>query len=167
VKKPDSLRAAIVAANSSLETDPDQLAVFIDKGKLAARYGAGLSFEYRYRCIIIVTNFAGDGNQILFPVLLWLRDNQRELLLNHTDGDQAFTYEVVVLGEKLIDLEVRLDLTEAVDVEPREGGFELVYRPEPPIDATFEDVPLGALAGEIWANGELVCRHGEAGPELG
>jgi hypothetical protein len=162
MKKHESLRAAILAANPALVTDPDQLAVFIDKGKLAARYGEKVSFEYRYRCVIIVTNFSGNPAQILFPALLWVRDNQAETLLNHDAGDQALTFDVVVLGEKLFDLEIQLDLTEAVDAVPQPGGYELVYRPEPPIDAAFAGMVAPPLLGEIWAHGELLCsRPGE------
>ena len=157
MQKHESLRAAILAANPALQTDPDQLAVFIDKGKLAARYGPKASFEYRYQCVIIVTNFSGNPNQVLFPALLWVRDNQAEVLLNHETGDQALTFDVVVLGEKLFDVEIRLDLTEALDAEPRPGGYELVYRPEPTLDAALAELTPPPLLGEIWANGELLC----------
>ena len=163
--KHESLRRALVAANPSLGTDPDQLSVFIDKGKLAARYGAKNSFQYEYRCVVIVTNFSGNPNHILFPTLLWVHENQREILLNHGTADEAITFDVVVLGEKLFDLTVEIQLTEAIDAEPRPGGFELVYRPEPPIDADFA-IPETPLLGQIWANGELVCSRpaeGDAG----
>ena len=159
MQKHESLRAAILAASPALQTDPEQLAVFIEKGELAARYGPKASFEYRYTCTVIVTNFSGNPNQILFPALLWIRDHQAETLLNHDAGDKALTFDVVVLGEKLFDIEIKLKLTETIDAEPRPGGYELRYRPEPPIDASFLDVPPTALLGEIWAQGELLCRR--------
>jgi hypothetical protein len=155
--KPDSLRAAITAACPDLRRDPEKLALFVDKGRIATRHGAPLAFEYRYQLLAILTDFPADQpNALMLAVILWLRVHQPELILNHGTGNEAFTFDCVVIDDKTVDLEIRLaELSEAVKVTPRAGGghdFEFV--PEPSLDEAFPGVPEDALLQEILSGGE-------------
>lgn len=158
MRKHQSFRAALVDVFPNLATDADKLAVFVEKGRIAARHGPELGFEYRYRLITILTDFAGDTNAVMLATLLWIRQHQPELLLNHTTGAEAITFDAVILDDKTVDLEIAFDVSEGLTATPRPGGgFALGYQPEPPIEDTFGGVPLGTLVGEIYLGDALIC----------
>lgn len=141
MNKHDSLRAAIVAAFPvELQRNPERLAVFIDKGRIAARYGTdaspgALSFEYRYKLVAILTDFEGETDRLMTAVLAWLKTCQPERLLNHEKGNEAFQFEAIILDDRKADVEITVELEEAVDVTiDAEGGYLFGHRPEPAID---------------------------------
>jgi len=151
MQKLASLRAAIVAALPELAVDPDRLLCTATKGKIASRGTTSLGYEYRYTASLWLLDFSAESAVLMSAILLWARDNQRDLL----EGDralQAIAFEAEVLDDKTIDLNVQLELTDAVALAPRAGGgHALTFLPEPP-RAGFEllsDAPLG----EIWFGG--------------
>ena len=159
-----SLRAALFAAHPDLARDPDRLAVFLDKGKLAVRVGdAGgergiRGFEYRYRMIAILTDFAGNPNAVFIATLLWIAQHQPELLLNHGTGKEAVSFDAVILDDKRADLSIEFDVAEPVQLQPRPGGgYDVAYPPAAPIEHGLGGgFPIGAGLGEIYAGGELI-----------
>ncbi|HCN4591937.1 TPA: phage baseplate assembly protein V [Escherichia coli] len=77
--KPDSLRRALTDAVTVLKTNPDMLRIFVDNGSIASTLAASLSFEKRYTLNVIVTDFTGDFDLLIVPVLAWLRELARAL----------------------------------------------------------------------------------------
>lgn len=137
--KPDELRKAIEASNSSLARDPDRLLMFIDRGNVRSFMTSDFSFEYRYTLNIIISDFSGDTALLMIPILSWLRINQPDLL---TPPKEALSFEVDILDNGAVDLEMNLQLTEQVTVTRREdGGFDMQYVAEP--ENLFDD-ELGA-----------------------
>lgn len=162
MKKPDSLRAYLTQALPALKRNPEALAIFLTEGTIAVRHGANLGFEQRYTLHLVLLNFRGEPEQIFLPLTLWLRVNQPELLLNHDSGVNDIRFNVDVLDDQSVDLEITLPLTEAVDVLPgNQGGYLAKTRDEMPVeDVPFAD-PLGffqnvQLTGGKWLYDDLV-----------
>jgi hypothetical protein len=82
--KPDSLRKALTDAAPVLAANPDMLRLYVDGGNIAATLATSLSFEKQYTLNVIVTDFTGDFDLILVPVLAWLREHQPDILSTDT-----------------------------------------------------------------------------------
>ena len=135
MNKPASLRAALSACVPSLKKHPERLHVFIDEGSVASTMGGeSLSFEYRYTCNIIVTDYAGHSDALIVPVLAWLRENQPELLLNRERMADGFRFEADILNNGSCDLSIKLVLTERVGVKELGGRVEATHYGEPALD---------------------------------
>lgn len=154
MKKHDSLRAHLTAALPELGREPDALALYVTDGKIAARMGGTLSFEYRYSVQLVLLNFNGDPSQIFLPLLSWISVHQPELLLNHETGVDAIRFEVDVLDNQAVDVQIELPLTEVVNVvADGNGGHQMELRDEIPLpDLEGLTDPL-ALLRQIYAPG--------------
>jgi hypothetical protein len=163
MKKPDSLRAFLASVLTEALRNPDALDLHIARGTIAARHGVNLGFEYRYDLVVTVFAFTGDATRIFLPLLLWLRTNQPEILLNHDTGVKAIAFEADIMSNDEQDIIITLPLSEAVDVLPRGdgSGYDFTFRDEPPIADTeaFEDVDPVALLKQIWRDGQLICGY--------
>lgn len=116
MKKLNELRAAITAAFPPLQTNPDALLVFADNGAIVSTNGPAKAFEYRYTAHLILTDFTGDADALMFALLSWVSTNQRELLENDTLRANAIAFEVDALNNESCDISIKLALTEAVAV---------------------------------------------------
>lgn len=131
MQKHDRLREAIVAAFPDLARDPHRLAIFIDKGRIAARAAPARGFEYRYTLSAIFEAFGGDLDCLMLTITDWLRIWQPDRLLNHTTGNEAFTFEADILDDRTADVHITLQIDEAVDVS---ADGVTTHRAEPPLD---------------------------------
>jgi hypothetical protein len=112
MKKPGTLRAALVAALPQLATDPDKLLVFIDAGSLHASYAPGLSYEYAYTLNLVLTDFAGDPDAVMVPLLMWVRVNQSELMDNVDQRQSGISFEADIIAHDSCEPSIMLSLTE-------------------------------------------------------
>lgn len=148
MKKPDSLRAAIVAAMPALDQDPDRFLVFVKTGKLVSRWGADPSFEYRYTLVIGLLDFPGDPNLLFLSIQQWLQVNQADILVPGRDDD-AFDFAADILDSGKADIRVEIPLTESVIVTIGEDGQpSFDYLAEPTM-ADFGLAPLGGPLTEL------------------
>lgn len=157
MKKPDSLRRALVAAVPHLKRNPDALHVFLDEGHIISTAAPSLSFEYQYVLNVIVTDYSDHADTIMVPILAWLRRNQPELLLNPERGRDGFRFEAELLNHTTLDLSIKLTLSERVGVSEAAGKLTATHFDEPPLDP-FEDVAHWAL----YIKGELVSEWDES-----
>ncbi|MGS9102758.1 phage tail protein, partial [Salmonella enterica subsp. enterica serovar Infantis] len=67
--KPDSLLSALTDAVTVLNTSPEMRRIFVDNGSIASTLATALSFEKRYTLTVSVTDFTGDFDLLLVPVL--------------------------------------------------------------------------------------------------
>jgi len=156
VRKPDQLRRVLLRAVPALAADPDRLAIFADAGEIAARHGATLSFEQRYRLTVVVQDFAGDVAAIFVPLLAWIAEAQPDLLAK-PDG-KAFGYEAEILDAERSDVEVTLDLTERVAVtRTGGGGYEVRYLDLPEADRDRFD-GVDANLWQLFLRDQLVAQ---------
>jgi P2 phage tail completion protein R (GpR) len=131
MNKPQSLRKALNNAVAYVRDNPDRLHLFVDNGSLVATSAASISWEYRYTLNVVVTDFTGDQNLLMAPILYWLRDNQPDMLQNAAEREKLFTFEVDILGNGACDLSLNLKLTERVLAREVDGQMQVEAVPEP------------------------------------
>lgn len=152
MRKHDSLREFLTLYLPELAREPDALATYISDGKVVARYGANLGWEYRYTLNLVLLNYRQAPEQLFLPLLLWLRTNQPDILLNHERGAEALGFRVDVVDQDCSDIEITLPLTEAVDVLPQpDGSYRMTIRDEPPLAGEDLIIDPAALLRQIYA----------------
>ena len=132
MKKPDSLRSHILAAVKELQRDPERMLIFTDKGNVRCTGASGLSFEYVYDLNFILTEYSGELDAVMIPLLDWVRVNQSELIMNLDKSKEAFKFETVILNNNTVDLSLTFPLTERVIVKRKDDGTLDVTFPEEP-----------------------------------
>ena len=83
MKKLIDLRAHLLASVPGLKPNPDKLITFIEDGNIEFWEGDNLSHMYVMPIRLIVLDYAGDVDDIVIPILTWLK--LREPGLNPTD----------------------------------------------------------------------------------
>lgn len=156
MKKPTDLRAHLTRWVPDLAANPDKLHVFIEKGAVATKLGAGLGFEYRYTMQLIVTDFAEPADVLVVPMLVWLQTNQPDLLQDPVRRDKALAFEAEIIDHDKIDIAITLDLSERVLVKPvLAGGFECTHVGEPQLPEIGQPVNW-----QIYLKGEPINEGG-------
>ncbi|MFN4366514.1 MAG: phage tail protein [Acinetobacter sp.] len=166
MKKPDSLRSHILAAVKELQRDPERMLIFTDKGNVRCTGAKGLSFEYVYDLNFILTEFAGELDAVMVPLLDWVRVNQSELLMNLDKSKDAFKFETVILDNGTVDLSLTFPVTERVIVKRQENGqLNISFPDEPQYDTATEpkkvqliDNKTGDLIAE-WTSIESIDQY--------
>jgi hypothetical protein len=138
--KPASLRAHLTAANPDLKQNPDKLLVFADEGHAVATGTVSLSFEYQYKLNIIITDYAGDADAIMVPLLAWVRVHQLDLIEHPEKRKTGIAFEVDFNNQETVDLSIKLALTERVIVTPgADGRLDVKHLPEPQPTPVYSD----------------------------
>jgi hypothetical protein len=130
--KPISLRAHLSEALADLKQNPDKLLVFADEGNVVASASSSLSFEYRYTLNIIITDYAGEEDAIMVPLIAWIKVHQIELLENQDLRKTGIGFEVDFNNHETVDLSIKIALTERVIVKRGEHGrLDIKHLAEP------------------------------------
>lgn len=143
MNKPQSLRSALNKSVPYVADNPDRLHLFVDSGQLAATSATSLSWEYRYTLNVVITDFTGDQNLLMAPVLLWLRENQPDALQNSEAREKLFSFEVDILANDRCDISMDLKLTERVIATVENGKAHIEAMPEPDAPEEFWTVKHG------------------------
>lgn len=143
MNKPQSLRSALNKSVPYVAENPDRLHLFVDSGQLVATSAASLSWEYRYTLNVVITDFTGDQNLLMAPVLLWLRENQPDALQNSDARENVFSFEVDILANDRCDISMDLKLTERVIATVEDGKAHIEAVPEPEVQEEFWTVKHG------------------------
>lgn len=143
MNKPQSLRSALNKSVLYVAENPDRLHLFVDSGQLVATSAASLSWEYRYTLNVVITDFTGDQNLLMAPVLLWLRENQPDALQNSEAREKLFSFEVDILANDRCDISMDLKLTERVIATVENGKAHIEAVPEPDAPEEFWTVKHG------------------------
>ncbi|KYM75140.1 phage tail protein [Pantoea agglomerans] len=143
MNKPQSLRSALNKSVQYVADNPDRLHLFVDSGQLVATSAASLSWEYRYTLNVVITDFTGDQNLLMAPVLLWLRENQPDALQNSEARERLFSFEVDILANDRCDISMDLKLTERVIATVEDGKARIEAVPEPDVPEEFWTVNHG------------------------
>ncbi|MNZ54086.1 P2 phage tail completion protein R (GpR) [compost metagenome] len=162
MNKPTALRDHLLAAVPGLRRNRDQLSVFVDQGNIRCTAAHGLSFEYGYTVELLLTNYPGSADAVAIPLLAWLREHQRELLENLERGKDAIQFQVEILNNDLIDMSIRLPLTERVIVKPATDGSGILQINYPEEPQLTEQLPAGPW--QLYAGYELVAEWTSTAP---
>jgi hypothetical protein len=134
MRKLNSLREALAAALPELARNPEALIIYAEGGTLAVRDGENLGFEMRYTAVLTFLDCQYPPAQIFLPLVIWLRDNQRDALQNFQTGTEQIRFKVDPSDISAVDIDITLPLTEALDVLPDgKGGYEMGWRAEVPV----------------------------------
>lgn len=145
--KPGQIRDIVTTANPYLARDPDKLQVFLDSGTVVAYGAASLSFEYRYTLNLIVQDYPYHADQVMLPLLAYLRTQQPELFENLDKAQNLIRFDVEILNESTLDLSIQVDLTERVIVgDGQDGKLVATHGKEPP----HPDFPAQDVEFEIY-----------------
>ncbi len=152
MRKPQELRDYLLASVPELARSPEKLQIFIDRGNLQARLQASLHFEYQYTLNLIVTDLAGHSDNLLVPLLAWVKHNQPEM-----EAD-AIQFEADIIAHDKIDLSLTLPLTERVLVATNEdGNYTTEHLPEP---VPEWNLPDPVLFKTLWHDNEQLTENG-------
>jgi hypothetical protein len=121
MNKPPLLRAALEAALPQLKQNPERLLMFIEAGGLTGASLQAQSFRYRYTLTLVFVDFTGHMDEIMVPLLAWLRQYQPDLIQNSTALAEKLTFEAELISHNQCDIELRIPLTEGVTVTTKDG----------------------------------------------
>lgn len=158
MKKAQSLYNYLLDCCPELKRDPSRIDMQVRSGAVIPRLGVNLGFEATYRLNIMVMGLTGHVFSVLFPVSVWLRTHQIDLLQDPQKAKDAISMEVDVLDPQTYDLSIEIPLTEAVDVIPEGAGHKMTQRNEPLLIGTESSVGLGLLPDDVIL---LVNAYGE------
>lgn len=103
------LRKHLTNAVPALTRDPERLLTFVEDGHIEFYRGPTLSHEYQYTAQLILTDYAGDTDAVIIPLLDWLSAYQPD-----ADPAEAVSFEAELLNHQTVDLALRVRLTERV-----------------------------------------------------
>lgn len=89
--KPQQLRQTLTDSVPELQRNPDALNVFIDSGRIVSTLASSLSFEYQYRLNMVITDYAGNIDLLIVPLLAWLRTNEPDIMATEKKRRTGFT----------------------------------------------------------------------------
>lgn len=156
MRKLQSLKEHMTAALAHRGTadNPSDLHLHIPQGSLQATQRPGLGFSYSYTLVLGVFDYAYSIDEIMIPLMLWVRRWQPELLALTADrGGVAF--EVEDLADDKVDVMIRVPITESVGFSERPGGGYDLVRPEEPVPFALEEAePLHV----VYLDDEVIAR---------
>lgn len=146
MKKLAHLRDHLLSTVPELQRGPDRLLTFIEDGEIEFWRGENLSHLYRIPARVIVTDYRGEADDIVIPLLEWLQVHEPGLAPQNT-----LRVDIEILDNKTIDLALTIQLTERVIVTEENGQRTIRHvLPEPEMqmnpDAEWaiEATPAGA-----------------------
>ena len=146
--KPDLLRKHISQAVPWLRDNPDNLAVYVQKGRM-------VSTGQRSAIEVLAMDSPEPLDSLSLPILGWARLYQPELLFNPDRARDGITFEADILSNSTMDVLIKIQASEAVVVKVEEGKPVIHHRadpmPGPELGAwslVFEDT----VSGETWTD---------------
>lgn len=148
--KPQQLRQALTDSVPELQRNPDALNVFIDSGRIVSTLASSLSFEYQYRLNMVITDYAGNIDLLIVPLLAWLRTNEPDIMASEEKRRTGFTFEADVISDTASDISIELQLSERVIVKQADDGLHVTHVGENPLPEN------DARPVQLYVKGELV-----------
>jgi len=145
--KPKSLREYLQSKVKSLNDRPDDFLTFIESGQLASTQGPSPSFEYHYKLNLVILDFNDHADVIMVPLLIWIRDNQPDLLTGEPSSGIAF--EAEILTNETADISISLNLTERVIVTIEDDVIHTYHCPEPKLEDLSGPINWAMYIGDI------------------
>lgn len=134
MRKLEDLRKHLMANVGGLKRNPEKLLTFIEDGAIEFWPGPNLSHAYAIPVQIIVTDYAGNVDDLILPILSWLQVREP----GH-DPMNTIRFEAELLNNNSYDIAITVSITERVIVKATDAGLDVEHvLPEPPmeIDAT-------------------------------
>ena len=128
MKKLASARAALLT--SPLKIKADKLLTFAEKGTVQSWGGdANAAFMVAYTIHLIVTDYAGALQDLLYVALRWMQTECPGM------ENDALKFHVDVIDHKSADVSLSLEITEIIAAIPGQKGVTLAPSPDPAPEA--------------------------------
>lgn len=130
MRKLEDLRKHLMANVDSLKRSPEKLLTFIEDGTIEFWSGPNLSHAYAIPVQIIVTDYAGNVDDLILPILSWLQVREP----GH-DPMNTIRFEAELLNNNSYDIAITVSITERVIVKATDAGLDVEHvLPEPPME---------------------------------
>ena len=130
MRKLADLRNHILSNVPALKKNPDKLLTFIEDGNIEFWQGTNLSHNYTLPVRLIVTDYAGDVDEIIIPILSWLMVREPG-----SDPQNTISFEAELLNNNSYDISITVNITERVIVKTTEAGIDVEHvLPDPPLE---------------------------------
>ncbi|EMQ2082219.1 phage tail protein [Yersinia enterocolitica] len=148
--KPKLLRQALTNSLSLFQTNPEQLKMFVDGGRIVSTLAPSLSFENQYTLTLFIEDFPDDVDYLFVPILAWLREHQPDIMATEEKRRSGFIHKIDVISDVLSDIRIDLQLTERAIVKEVDGALHVDHALEP----AWPGAPIRPTA--IYFNGETI-----------
>ncbi len=152
MRKPESLRKHLERCLPKLKKHPDHLILRIEGGRIASKRGRSLSFEWKYKLVVLFTDYCDHPSALVVVMLAWLAENQPELLMTPELCERALTFEAEPINHDTIDIAFTLDLSERVVVKPSGQSWAFEHVPDPVIPDDLD----GVYGWQVFLKGDLI-----------
>lgn len=150
----EAIRAALVAKGHDVALNPDRMALLIQAGSVHSMLTEGLAFQYAYTVELILLDFPGHPDDVMAPLLLWIRQWQPELMANRDSLREGLTFSAEHLGDDKVDLMIQVKLTERCRIT---SGPEALPVEVEHLDHAEQPEPTWGLLHQVDANGVQVA----------
>lgn len=157
MRKPASLRKHLEHCLPQLKKHPDRLVLRIEGGRVASKRGRSLSFEWKYKLVVLFTDYCDPPSALVVVMLAWISEHQPDLLFTAERCEQALSFESEPVNHEAIDIAFTLDLSERVIVKPTAGSWMFEHVPEPQMPNDDE----GVRGWQVFLKGELILESAE------
>lgn len=151
MKKLAHLRQHLINTVPDLHRNPDKLLTFIENGSIEFWQGTNLTHLYRFPARVILTDYSGDADAVVIPVLEWLQAHEPGM-----NPEDAIQFEAEIIDHKRIDLGLTIRITERVVVRDENGTRSVVHAipvPEEPMNPDASWSVTDMVTGEATDNG--------------
>ncbi|WP_419720107.1 phage tail protein [Pantoea anthophila] len=124
--------------------------MFINSGRIVSTLDSSLSFAYQYRLNIIITDYAGNIDLMIVPLLSWLRTNEPDIMATGEKRRTGFTFQADVISDTASDISIEMQLSERVIVKRADDGLHVTHVGENPLPEN-DARPL-----QLYVHGELI-----------
>lgn len=160
--KPQQLRQTLTDSVPKLQLTPDALNFFIDCGRIVSTLASSLSFEYQYRLYMVITDYTGNIDLLIVPLLAWQRTNEPDIMATEEKRRTGFTFQADVISDTASDISIELQLSERVIVKQADDGLHVTYVGENPLPENDARPVQLYVKGELMSELQLVNDRLEA-----
>lgn len=153
--KPELLRKFISQHVPWLRENPNNLAVYICKGRIVSTGQRSVSFEYQYTMEVLAMDYPESLDTLSLPILAWARLYQPELILNPERAREGIIFEADILSDATMDVLIKIQASEAVVVKMEDGKPVIHHRADPMPEPELGDWTLiinDQVSGETWTS---------------
>jgi hypothetical protein len=130
MKKLMALRQFLSNSVPWLAENPDKLLMFVESGHIDDTPRVeSLSFQKYYTASIVVTDYPADlQDNVVMPLLAWLKKNQPQ-----RRERKALDFCIKIIDNNNVDMEIKLELDEFVQVIDNGDGTVSTHYPGEPV----------------------------------
>jgi len=125
---------------SPLPLKRDDVMVLISNGKAFSYVSsANDNFSMQYEAVLVITDYAGNADALLFIILQWLAQHQPD------HDPEAFSFQADIIDHNSVDITIKIPLSEVVKVTVVPEGISLNHIEDPSLEPHWLNAPAWQL----------------------